>query len=62
MKVLTMSGISTYHLTLYQVEPILSFSQSSLHHIPSMNMGQYGLKQKKTSRAFQSPHHPNHKP
>jgi len=37
-----------YHLKIGWVESNLSFSQSPLCHIPSMNVGTHGINQNKT--------------
>ena len=45
MKIPTRSSTSTYDLTIDWTEPKLSFSQSPLRHIPSMNVGSHGINQ-----------------
>jgi len=47
----TKKTTSKYHPTKDWAEPNLSFSQSPLYHIASMNVGSYGLNQNRTNRA-----------
>jgi len=48
----TKSGTSTYHPTIDWAKPNLAFSQSSPHHIPSMNVGSHGINQEYQTKAY----------
>ena len=52
-------GNSMYHLTIDWDEPNISFNQSHLHHIPSMNVGYRGTNQTKPNQGFERPSHLN---
>jgi len=46
-----------YHLTIHMAEPNISFSQSPLCHIPSMNMGSHKKINPKTNKGIERLNH-----